>query len=201
MKLNKPIDMQLSAAFTAKAADDSEDAPLIIKGYANTVSRDRAGDVIPKEAWLGKNAMPNYEKNPIILAFHNHSMPIGKMIGYDVTDEGLEIEAEISKAAGAVYQLIKDGILKTFSVGFRCLDAEWKKDDDIYLIKDLELFEISVVSVPCNQDSVFEVSKSLNSSEYSEFKKQLQAEASESSTNDEVDVLEKLALELGIIKG
>lgn len=193
--------MQLSAAFTAKAADDSEDAPLIIKGYANTVSRDRAGDVIPKEAWLGKNAMPNYEKNPIILAFHNHSMPIGKMIGYNVTDEGLEIEAEISKAAGAVYQLVKDGILKTFSVGFRCLDAEWKKDDDVYLIKDLELFEISVVSVPCNQDSVFEVSKSLNSSEYSEFKKQLQAEASESSTNDEVDVLEKLALELGIIKG
>lgn len=202
MKLNKPIDMQLSASFTAKAASEGEDSPLIIKGYANTVSKDRAGDVIPKDAWLGKNALPNYEKNPIILAFHNHSMPIGKMVDYEVTDEGLQIEAEISKAAGPVYYLIKDGILKTFSVGFRCLDAEWKKDEDIYLIKELELFEVSVVSVPCNQDSVFEVSKSLNSSDYNNFKKQLQAKASNTpSDTNEVDVLEKLAVALGVKKG
>lgn len=201
MKFNTPIDMSLSASFTAKAANSDEDAPLVIRGFANTVAKDRAGDVIPKEAWLGKNAMPNYEKNPIILAFHNHSMPIGKMINYDVTDEGLQIEAEISKAAGSVYQLIKDGILKTFSVGFRCLDAEWKRDEDIYLIKELELFEISVVSVPCNQDSVFEVSKSLNASEYDNFKKQLQAKASMPSETNEVDVLEKLAIALGVRKG
>lgn len=201
MKLNKPIDMQLSAAFTAKAANSDEDAPLVIKGFANTVNKDRAGDVIPKDAWLGKNAMPNYEKNPIILAFHNHAMPIGKMISYDVNDQGLEIEAEISKAAGAVYELIKDGILKTFSVGFRCLDAEWKKDEDIYLIKELELFEISVVSVPCNQDSVFSVSKSLNNSDYNNFRKQLQAKADVPSETNEVDVLEKLAIALGVRKG
>lgn len=193
--------MQLSAAFTAKAANSDEDAPLVIKGFANTVNKDRAGDVIPKDAWLGKNAMPNYEKNPIILAFHNHAMPIGKMISYDVNDQGLEIEAEISKAAGAVYELIKDGILKTFSVGFRCLDAEWKKDEDIYLIKELELFEISVVSVPCNQDSVFSVSKSLNNSDYNNFRKQLQAKADVPSETNEVDVLEKLAIALGVRKG
>lgn len=193
--------MQLSASFITKSSSDSEDSPLIIRGYANTVSKDRAGDVIPKDAWLGKNALPNYEKNPIILAFHDHSMPIGKMVSYDVTDEGLQIEAEISKAAGPVYQLIKDGILKTFSVGFRCLDAEWKKDEDIYLIKELELFEVSVVSVPCNQDSVFAVSKSLNPSDYNNFKKQLHAKASSQSNTNEVDVLEKLAIELGVIKG
>lgn len=202
MKLNKPIDMQLSAEFTAKAAkSDDDSSPLVIKGFANTVTKDRAGDVIPKDAWLSPSAMPNYEKNPIILAFHNHAMPIGKMIDYEVTDQGLMIEAEISKAAGAVYDLVKDGILKTFSVGFRCLDAEWKKDEDIYLIKDLELFEISVVSVPCNQDSVFEVSKSLNASDYSNFRKQLQAEASQPSDTNEVDVLEKLAIALGVRKG
>ncbi|BBL19323.1 prohead protease [Vibrio phage KIT04] len=201
MKLNKPIDMELSANFVAKAASDDADSPLVIRGYANTVNKDRAGDVIPKDAWLGPNALPNYEKNPIILAFHNHSMPIGKMVGYEVTDDGLQIEAEISKAAGPVYELIKDGVLKTFSVGFRCLDAEWKKEEDIYLIKELELFEVSVVSVPCNQDSTFEVSKSLNSSDYNEFKKQLQAKASKPSETNEVDVLEKLAIELGVIKG
>lgn len=200
MKLSKPINMSLSASFTTTKAAE-EDGPLRIKGYANTVSRDRAGDVIPMDAWMGKTAMPNYEKNPIILAFHNHSMPIGKMINYNITEMGLEIEAEISKSAGPIYNLIQDGILKTFSVGFRCLDAEWKREEDIYLIKELELFEISVVSVPCNQDSVFEVSKSLNSSDFNDFRTQLQIEASNKSDDtQEVSILEKLAIELGIRK-
>ncbi|ASV43475.1 capsid and scaffold protein [Vibrio phage JSF12] len=201
MKLSNPVDISLSAFFEAEtkaAANEQESEKLVIRGFANTVTRDRAGDVIPKDAWLAPSAMTNYKKNPIILAFHNHSKPIGKMVDYEVTDAGLLIEAEISKADMGVYNLIKDGILKTFSVGFRILDAEWKKNEDIYLIKELELYEISVVSVPCNQDSVFEVAKSLNASDYELFRKQLRG--SDSQPNNEPDVLEKLALALGIRK-
>lgn len=189
--------MSLSANFSTKAVSDEADAPLIIRGFANTTTKDRAGDVIPKSAWEGEKAMPNYLKNPIILAFHNHSMPIGKMTAYNISDTGLEIECEISKAAGNIYELIKDGILKTFSVGFRCLDAEWDENTDIFIIKELELYEVSVVSVPCNQDSVFEVSKSLNGSDYSEFKKQFST--NNSSNNKKLDPLEELAKALEII--
>ena len=31
---------------------DDDDAPIIIKGYANTVTRDRSGDIIPASVWL-----------------------------------------------------------------------------------------------------------------------------------------------------
>jgi phage head maturation protease len=42
------------------------------------------------------------------------------------------------------------------------------------LITDVELLEISVVSVPCNQESLFSIRKSFeNDSEYEEFKKSL----------------------------
>lgn len=142
----------------------SEDGVVRISGYANTVDKDRAGDVILESAWKSANAMGNYEKNPIILAFHDHDLPIGKMVNYRIDSKGLWIEAEIDDSEEKIYKKVKRGILKTFSVGFRCLDAEYKEANDTYFIKDLELMEVSVVSVPCNQDSTFNVSKAVKPS-------------------------------------
>jgi HK97 family phage prohead protease/HK97 family phage major capsid protein len=155
---------------------DSKSDVLTIKGYANTVSKDRTGDVIVKEAWE-KGGMDDYLKNPIILAFHDYSRPVGTTVDYNVTDKGLEIVAEISKAAGEVYNLIKDGVLKTFSVGFSIKDADYDKEADTFFIKNLDLYEISVVSVPANQDSTFSLAKSFeNVDEYNSFKKSYEVE-------------------------
>lgn len=200
MRLNNPITMELSASFTNIKKSNDEAGTLTIRGMANTTAKDRAGDVIPRSAWEGEKAMPNYIKNPIILAFHNHSKPIGKMTAYTISDEGLEIEAEISKAAGDIYGLIEDGVLRTFSVGFRCLDADYDSNTGVFLIKELELYEISVVSVPCNQDSVFEVSKSLNGTDYTDFKKQVLSKNASNTSEEEPDPLVLLAKALGIIK-
>ena len=52
-----------------------------------------------EDAWKG-DAMNNYLKNPIILAFHNHSKPIGQMVEYSVDSKGLKIVAEISVPSG-----------------------------------------------------------------------------------------------------
>lgn len=172
MKLQKPVEVKFHSVFkAAQVDDDSED--LYIEGYANTVSKDRAGDVIPAETWNKAEALANYRKNPIILAFHNHSMPIGKTVEVKVTELGLWIKAKISKAAGGVYQLIKDGVLSTFSVGFMIRDANYEPKSDTYYITDVELTEVSVVSVPCNQDSTFSVAKGMEDpSAYESFKKQ-----------------------------
>ena len=166
---------------SVKMADD-ESSDIIISGYANTVTKDRAGDVIPKDTWLKSNATSNYSKNPIILAFHDHSKPIGKATNWYADDNGLFIEAKISKGAGDVYHLIKDGVLSTFSVGFYIHDAEYHSKTDTYMITDLELLEVSVVSVPCNQDSTFSVSKSLVDAEA--FKKEFVPPAEEAENTD-----------------
>lgn len=147
---------------------------LKIRGYANTVTKDRVGDVIPKSAWESKGALENYLKNPIILAFHDHTQPIGKMTGYTITELGLEIEAFISSADKRVHQLVQEGVLSTFSVGFSIKDAEYIKASDTYLIKEVELHEVSVVSVPCNQDSTFSVAKSMNGAQFKDFEKQFE---------------------------
>ena len=96
---------------------------------------------------------------------HNYDKPIGRAKDLQVTDNGLEISAKISKAAGDVTQLIKDGVLGAFSVGFKVKDADYMTETDGYKIKDAELFEVSVVSVPCNQGATFGLSKSFDSME------------------------------------
>lgn len=168
---------------------------LKIRGYANTVTKDRVGDVIPKEAWLEKSALENYNKNPIILAFHDHSQPIGRMTSYEVTDKGLEIEAFISSADARIHQLVKEGVLSTFSVGFAIKDAEYIKATDTYLIKSVELHEVSVVSVPCNQDSTFSVAKSMNGASFKAFEGvyHVKAETIEEQPQPEESMLDILA--------
>jgi HK97 family phage prohead protease len=176
---------EINSLFDVVEKDGKSDT-LTIKGYANTVSKDRSGDVIVKEAWE-KGGMDDYLKNPIILAFHDYSRPVGTTVDYNVTDKVLEIVAEISKAAGEVYNLIKDGVLKTFSVGFSIKDADYEKDVDTFFIKDLSLYEISVVSVPANQDSTFSLAKSFeNVDEYNSFKQSYEiVEAKEDSKKEE----------------
>ena len=159
----KNKNFQLNSLFDVVEKDSKEEV-LTIKGYANTVHKDRSGDIIVKEAWE-KGGLDDYMKNPIVLAFHDYSRPVGTTVSHNVTDKGLEIVAEISKAAGEVYTLIKDNVLKTFSVGFSVKDADYDRDSDTFFIKDLSLYEISVVSVPANQDSTFSLAKSFDSEE------------------------------------
>lgn len=161
--------LKFTSNFMVKSID--EDETLTIEGFANTTTKDRVGDIILEEAWT-KGGLDNYLKNPIILAYHNHEKPIGNTVDYGINHNGLKIVAEITKVAGEVFDLIKSGILKTFSVGFRVKDADYDIDTDIFVIKDLELYEISVVSIPANTDSVFSIRKCLEDKEYKDFKEE-----------------------------
>jgi HK97 family phage prohead protease/HK97 family phage major capsid protein len=155
---------------TFKALGETDDGGIDIKGSASTNGLDRAGDIIESDAWT-KGGLENFKNNPIILFNHNYDRPIGRAKDLKVTENGLEISAKISKAAGDVTQLIKDGVLGAFSVGFKVKEADYMTETDGYKIKDAELFEVSVVSVPCNQGATFGLSKSFDSMEdYNKYK-------------------------------
>ena len=180
----------LTSTFKSLANDDGS---VMIRGMASTSDFDRAGDSISAEAWA-KGGLKNFEKNPIILFNHDYDRPIGRATGLKITPQGLELEAKISKSAPAnVCELVKEGILGAFSVGFRVKDADYIKETDGLMIKDAELFEVSVVSVPCNQAATFSLSKSFNSmEEYEEFKKTFKSTnrvdlAGQSLAKDEVN--------------
>lgn len=163
--------LYLNSVFTKELpqADDPVDS-IYVAGYASTNDVDRHGDVIPSSVW--EKGLENYLKNPIILAYHDHDDPCGRMTEHKVDDKGLWVKARIS-AAAEVFNLVKDGVLTAFSIGFRIIDAEYNAAAEVFMVKELELHEISVVAVPANQNTLFSLSKSFdNEDEYKSFKMQ-----------------------------
>jgi len=166
----------INSTFTKELPKASDQVDSIyIEGYASTQDEDRSNDVIPASVW--EAGMTNYLKNPVLLAYHDHDDPIGRMVEHKVDAKGLWIKARIS-AAAEIFSLVKDGVVTAFSVGFRVMDAEYNAAAEVFLIKELELIEISVVSVPCNQETVFSLSKAFdNADEYKNFKSQFIVES------------------------
>jgi len=195
--LNKVFHLDSQFTKELPSADEKIDS-IFISGYASANSVDRSGDVIPSSVW--EKGMLNYLANPIILAHHDHDDPIGRMVEHKVDDKGLWIKARVS-AAAEIFNLIKDGVVTAFSVGFRVLDAEYNSAAELFVIKELELIEISVVSVPCNQDTLFSLSKSFeNDDDYKSFKLQFvpkseSAKGLESSTETSGITLKEIGMD------
>lgn len=212
--MNKQKVLNLSVPFSVhnKSMPDDEDdskKPIKITGFANTTSVDRSGDFIEESAWT-KGGLTNYAKNPIILAYHDHTKPIGRCTSLSVESGGLKIQAEISPASEEIYDLINDGTLRAFSVSISIKDADYNSDKNVFIIKDLELYEVSVVSVPMNADSLFELTKSFTEENVLEVKKlfkkeknimeqevlnQLMAKVTEETAKAVSSALEKAAAE------
>lgn len=128
---------------------------MIIKGYANTVDKDRVGDVVLASAF--KKSLPEYMENPVILFQHNWDKVIGKCVKAEVTEEGLYVECEVSQAKDVddVRTKIAEGTLKTFSIGYNEILADYDESSACNIVKELELLEISVVTIPANPKAKF----------------------------------------------
>ena len=140
-----------------KSIKKNAEGKLVIKGYANTKDRDRVGDIVLPEAF--KAQLPEFMENPILLYMHDWDRPCGKIVKAEIDEKGLLIEAEITNANSAedIRVMCKDGTLKTFSIGYNEIDADWDKETATNIVSEIELLEISIVTIPCNTQAKFEV--------------------------------------------
>lgn len=141
--------------FDTKSIQKSADGALIIEGYANTVDKDRVSDVVLPEAFA--ETLPGYMENPVLLFQHNWDIVIGKILSASIDEKGLKIKAYISQAADCddIRTKVKERILRTFSIGYNELDADFNEATKTNVIKKLELLEISIVTIPANTMATF----------------------------------------------
>lgn len=122
-----------------------------IVGIASTEAVDRDGEVIMQNGW----DLTNFKANPVILASHNYyEFPIGKATDIQVNDGKLVFKMLFSQAtekAKEAYQLVQEGILKSFSVGFIPREYDQTRPNTI---TKAELLEISLVTVPANPEAL-----------------------------------------------
>jgi len=138
------------------------DNGLAIEGWASTKDLDRQDEVVEPTAFAA--GIDGFLKNPILLYMHDWERPIGKVIEAKIDPvEGFWIKAIISKADDVrdIATKIKEGILRAFSIGFRVADGGIDVIDGIRHIKLLELYEISIVTIPANSEALFSIAKAL----------------------------------------
>jgi HK97 family phage prohead protease len=133
----------------------------LIEGFASTRFPDRANEIVAPQALL--DAMKLYMRNPLVLLDHDQRAPIGKTVSYAITPDGLHVTIEIisgTEKADETWTEIQQGVRRALSIGFipRVVDYT---SNEFPSINELELLEISVVTIPCNRESLFSIAKAL----------------------------------------
>ena len=141
---------------------------VVIEGFANAATVDRAKELIDPDAFTKNKGLDNFMKNPVMLFDHGMdpnvgSIPIGKFTEVSATENGLFVKGKLSQAKdppiSTIRTLVSEGILRSFSVGFNPEEVDQPDEKGVSVIKSAELFEVSVVGIPMNQDSLFSVSQ------------------------------------------
>ena len=118
---------------------------------------DRMGEVVDQSTWNFKD----YLKNPIVLWGHDPDDAenvLGQATALNVATDGSHTEAtlcfatDINPKAKMVFDMIVAGILRTVSVGF--INHSFEVEEDVPMLRDNELLEISVVPIPANPRAI-----------------------------------------------
>lgn len=147
-----------SIQFKAEDVDVSE---RIFKGYASTYDLDQGGDIIVKGAFA-KSLATNASRVKVLWQ-HKTDVPIGKPMVMREDDRGLYVEAKISDTTTGrdAMTLLRDGVIDSMSIGYIVGESDYK-DDGVRIIKELDLFEFSLVSYPMNEKAVITAVKGLD---------------------------------------
>lgn len=138
-----------------------DDQYFHFQGMASTFGNiDRDGDIIEKGAFKEsiKEIMARKDQLPILWQ-HNQDMPLGIYIDFKENSEGLFVEGRMPKSDtfvnGRVMPQMKVGSVSKLSIGFFILDHEFKTIDkkSVRVIKKVELLEVSLVTIPANNEA------------------------------------------------
>lgn len=136
-----------------KKEANKEERTIIALG--STESIDRHGTIVRVSAW----DLKNFKKNRVILLNHNYqSIPIARSMWEKPTPEGLlfKIQFADTEEGRELFKLYDEGFMNAFSVGFNARKEEIQKIEgrDVTVYTDVELYELSCVTVPSNVDSL-----------------------------------------------
>lgn len=139
---------------TVKALE--ENGRRIVRGMATTPGVDRMGDIVDPMGVA-------YDKELPFLWQHRHSEPIGWVKFGKPTKDGIPFEAEVAVCEDEgelkafldkCWHSIQLGLVKAVSIGFRALKWAWIGDYDGIEYQEIEVYELSAVTIPANAEAV-----------------------------------------------
>jgi HK97 family phage prohead protease len=146
--------------FERKSLDVEGDGTLILRGLAAGFNTDRMGEQFDPASF--REAFDAFmATNPLVTYNHELSKALGRLTSHRYTPQGVEVTAEIPKPDPGVadltnaYNLIRNKVLKAFSVGGRWLRS--KGAGGVEILRPIEVVEVTIAGVPVNPSALFEV--------------------------------------------
>lgn len=182
-----------------------------ISGYAAIFNnRDKAGDILLKGCFAKsiQDRGPESQANDkiIMLWQHDQHEPIGKISVLVEDEKGLYFEAvidDVERGNQAIKQL-ESGTLNQFSIGYSYVweKCEYDQERDAFIVKEVVLYEISVVSIGCNGETEYLGLKSESTDPYEELKNEIESaiKGLPIRKKEEIQTLVRKALSLGQFK-
>lgn len=144
----------LSAPFEIKNIGDD----YTFAGYGSVFDvADSDKDIVVRGAF--KQSLANWQvkgKLPAMLWQHDIRQPIGVYTKMMEDQRGLYVEGkiivEVEKGREA-YALLKAGAISGLSIGFMTKDSEFDEYSRMRKIKQVDLIELSIVTMPANQEA------------------------------------------------
>jgi hypothetical protein len=145
-----------------KSTEDDEKNAGTISGYFSTYDRipDAYGDVIAPGAFTETIKKREESGHPFPLCWnHDLNQIIGKVDSIEDDEKGPLMTASFfnTPLAQEKRELVKSGVVYQFSFAYDVLEAgptELKDGIKAYELKKLDLFEVSIVPIPANQNAV-----------------------------------------------
>lgn len=161
-KYGEGVIYRMTIAPDSWKTEELSDGMVRIAGYASTKEIDSYNDIILPQAYK-RTITPFKQQGGTMLFMHDWwAIPVGQWETLTIDENGLWVEGRtIATTAGKdVAVAIREGTLKALSVGFRIVKSEFDHESEIRTIKDLDLFEISVVHRGANPGALFQQVKS-----------------------------------------
>ena len=182
-----------------------------ISGYAAIFNnRDKAGDILLKGCFAKsiQDRGPESQANDkiIMLWQHDQHEQIGKISVLIEDEKGLYFEAvidDVERGNQAIKQL-ESGTLNQFSIGYSYVweKCEYDQERDAFIVKEVVLYEISVVSIGCNGETEYLGLKSESTDPYEELKNEIESaiKGLPIRKKEEIQTIIRKALSLGQFK-
>ncbi len=124
-----------------------------VAGYASTWGGepDSWGDIVAKGAFANSLA----KRQTKLLWQHDMGEPIGKQISLAEDDKGLFGRWSIvpTDTGTKAHQLLEAELVDSLSIGFITIKSEYN-DDGVRVLKEVDLYEVSLVTIPANASAV-----------------------------------------------
>jgi HK97 family phage prohead protease len=153
----------MDRAYSLLEVRSFDDETRVIEGIASTPTADRMGDIV--EPMGAKFALPM----PLLWQ-HQHDKPVGFVEFAKPTKAGIPFKARIVKIEepGALkdrvdeaWQSVKANLVRAVSIGFRALEYS-RMDDGGLRFLSWEWMELSLVTIPANNEAVITAVKKLD---------------------------------------